>query len=50
MITKQMKELLEQIASLCYKASEEVFETEETKKILNCCDNLQEMIDDYLKI
>lgn len=52
MVTDEMKELLKQIADLCYKASEEVFEDEELEKtgILNTCDKLQEKIDKYLGI
>lgn len=42
------KELLQKIADLCYQASEEVGEDEETKKILDTCDKLQVLIDDYL--
>lgn len=50
MITEEMKALLEQIADLCNKASEEVLETTETLGILDTCDRLQTMIDDYLQI
>ena len=47
-----MKKLLKQIADLCYKASEEIFEDEELKKtgILNICDELQGKIDNYLEM
>lgn len=49
MITAEMKEMLEQIAVLCNKASDEIFENEETKPILDGCDNLADMIESYLK-
>lgn len=48
MFTTEMKELLKKLSDLCCKVSEEVCEDEETKKILNACDDLQEMIDEYL--
>ena len=52
MVTEEKKKLLKQIADLCYKASEEIFEDEELKKtgILNICDELQEKIDNYLEM
>ena len=50
MITEEMKVLLKQIADLCNKASEEILETKETIDILNTCDILQMLIDDYLEI
>lgn len=43
------KELLQKIADLCYQASEEIYENEETEKILIVCDKLQMLIDDYLE-
>lgn len=43
------KELLQKIADLCYQASEEICENEETKEILIACDKLQTLIDDYLE-
>ena len=49
MMTEEMKSLLKQIADLCYKASEEVFDNEETKLILSTCDTLAEQIDEYLE-
>lgn len=50
MVTSEMKALLKQIADLCYKASEEIIDNEETSRILNKCDELQEAIDEYLHI
>lgn len=50
MITNEMKELLKKISDLCYQASEEVFETEKTKDILDVCDKLQDMIDNLLEV
>ena len=50
MVTSEMKAILKQIADLCYKASEEIVDNEETKEILNLCDKLQDSIDQYLKI
>lgn len=49
MVTREMKELLEQISGLCYQASNEVFEDVDTKNILKTCDKLQELIDRYLE-
>lgn len=43
------RELLQKIADLCYQASEEIFENEETKEILLACDKLQILIDCYLE-
>lgn len=43
------KELLQKISDLCYQASEEICENEETKEILMVCDQLQTLIDDYLE-
>lgn len=43
------KELLQKIADLCYQASEEICENEETKEILITCDKLQILIDDFLE-
>lgn len=45
-----MKNILKQISDLCNKASEEVFENDQTREILNTCDKLQYLIDDYFNI
>ena len=52
MVTEEMKELLKQIADLCYKASEEIYEDNEMENagILSTCDELYEKIDKYLEI
>ena len=50
MVTKEMKELLEQISDLCCQASDEIFEDENTKEILKACDKLRDLIDGYLEI
>lgn len=44
------KALLRQIAGLCSKASDEVFEDKDTENILNACDGLQMLIDEYLDV
>lgn len=48
MVTKEMKSLLQQIADLCYLAGEVIFENDETRSILNSCDNLSSQIDELL--
>lgn len=50
MVTNKMKDILNKLNDLCYKASEEIFENEETKEILETCDKLQMLIDKYLNI
>lgn len=45
-----MKELFKKIAELCSQASEEVYEDDKTKEILNTCDKLQDLIDRYIGI
>lgn len=51
MTQKQVKELLEEIADLCCKASEEVSESDnKIKEILDASDRLQFLIDEYLGI
>lgn len=47
-ITQEIN-LLQKISDLCYLASEEIFENENTKEILNTCDNLTILIDVYLE-
>ncbi len=49
MIADEMKKILANIADLCYQASEEIHEDEDTKEILDTCDKLQDLIDEYLK-
>lgn len=49
MVTKEMIELLNMLSNLCYRAGDEVFENEETRNILNACDDLGNMIDDFLE-
>lgn len=41
-------DLLKRIADLCCQASEEIFEDDRTMEILNTCDKLQDLIDEYL--
>lgn len=50
MVTKEMKDLLKRLEDLCYQVSEEVFENEETKEILDTCDKLELLINGYLGI
>lgn len=50
MVTEEMKDLLKQIETLCCKASDEIYENDETADILNTCDSLQEKINNYLNI
>lgn len=44
-ITENMMELLEQLAELADRVSDEVWENERTKDILDACDRLVNMID-----
>lgn len=49
---QEMIDILKNISDLCYKASNEVYEDDDkekgTAKILILCDNLNEVIDDYI--
>lgn len=48
-MTKEARNLLQQIADLCEQASEEIHvETQEEDDILTTCDKLMEQIDEYL--
>ncbi len=51
-MTQEMIDILKNISDLCYKASNEVYEDDDKKKgtakILSLCDNLSEVIDDYI--
>lgn len=49
MVTNKMRELLQRISNLCYQASEKIFENGDTKEILDTCDKLQDMIDNFLE-
>ena len=42
-------QLLEKIADLCNEASDTIFETNENAHILNACDELMVLIDDYVE-
>ena len=42
-------DLLKEIANLCETASDTIFEDESTVEILNACDTLMDLIDDYVE-
>lgn len=50
-VTEEMIDLLKKVADLCCKASEKVYDDDKengTANILILCDNLNEVIDDYI--
>lgn len=49
MVTQEMKDLLKEILDKCNLASEIVYEDGKTLKILNACDHLVSIIDEYLE-
>lgn len=48
-VTTEMIELMRNLRDLTIQCTEEVYENEQTKSILDCCDNLIDALDNYFE-